>query len=167
MSRRLSGVGYDLPRWPSGGDRRRLDESWIRTVERDGLSTYVARIPAGPPTELGTSVELFNTGDFWAANMELHPVWRRTSYPSRLFYHALIKVAASFHQIVRHNRHGAQTRLSDARRLLRLFPPEFQGVNIDRLLRDVESWLSTMEASGRVDWARIDMLPKPKVQQLF
>lgn len=153
----------DLPRWPSGGNRRQLDSLWLGQLELRGLQALMPESPGAPPEELHKAIEEFNSGLFWECHETLEDVWRKTPYPLRFFYHAIIKAAVGFHHLARHNRHGARVKLSDAVRLLPLFQPRFLGVRTDLLLRDASWWLSRLDAGGPVDWHELDALPRPTI----
>lgn len=152
----------DLPRWPSGGNRRELDRLWVAEVERHGRPALVPE-PGEAPLELYQGIEEFNYGRFWDCHESLETVWRQTPYPLRLFYHAIIKAAVGFHHLGRHNRHGARSKLADAVELLGLFQPAFMGVRTDQLLEDTQAWLERVDREGRVPWAELDLLPKPRI----
>ena len=152
-----------LPRLPSGGNRRRLDEKWLAVLEREGISAFIAESNAETPSELHRGIAEFNAGAFWECHETLEDVWRASPYPLRFFYHAIIKVAVGFHHMGRHNRHGARVKLADGVRLLRLFQPDFMGVETGRLLTDAQRWLRRVEGEGRVDWLALDALPRPEV----
>jgi hypothetical protein len=156
----------ELPRWPSGGNRRALEESWLEQLEPGGLSAFMPEIPTEPPEELYKAVEEFNSRLFWECHETLEEVWRETPYPLRFFYHAIIKAAVGFHHLSRHNRHGARVKLSDAVRLLPLFQPHFLGVRTDLLLGDASEWLSRLDADGPVNWHELDALPRPTIGRL-
>ena len=54
-----------LPRMPSGGNRRRLDELWLVEVERRGVGPFLDDVPSEPPAELRAAVDQFNAGAYW------------------------------------------------------------------------------------------------------
>ncbi len=85
-----------MPRWPSGGNRRKLDELWLEKLERHGLSSLLPETPAEGPPQLYKAIDEFNGRLFWECHETLEDVWRNTPYPLRFFYHAIIKVAVGF-----------------------------------------------------------------------
>ena len=103
-----------LPRWPSKGNRRKLEEMWLEALEHRGLQAFLEEAPAEAPAELHKAIMEFNAGLFWECHESLEDVWRGTPYPLRFFYHAIIKLAVGFYHMSRHNRHGARVKLSDA-----------------------------------------------------
>ena len=154
----------DLPRWPSGGNRRKLEAQWLDELERCGLSAYMEEIPTRTPAVMQKAVEQFNARQYWDCHETLEREWLATPYPPRFFYHAMIKVAVGLHHLGRHNGHGARVKLADGVRLLRLFPPVYMGVRADRLLDDASSWLSRVSSIGELDWTELDAVPRPTVE---
>ena len=153
-----------LPLWPSHGNRRKLDELWLRELESGGVSSFLPDGPGPVPQELYDAVEQFNAGLFWECHETLEDVWRRTPYPFRFFYHAIIKLAVGLYHASRHNRRGAMKKLFDAVRVLRLFQPHYFGLQTDALLKDASAWLEMLESP--VDWAKVDGLPPPIIRTI-
>ena len=154
----------DLPIWPSKGNRRKLDQQWLELLERHGLSAFLeGSIEA--PAQLLKAIEEFNGGLFWDCHETLEAVWLDTSYPLRLFHHAIIKVAVGLYHATRHNRRGARIKLSEGLRLVRVFRPVFMGVHTDVLCREVSEWLARLERDGPVDWGHLDGIPLPRIER--
>ena len=128
------------------------------------MAAYIPESSTEFPSELSKSIEQFNSGLFWECHETLEDVWLNTAYPIRLFYHALIKIAVGFHHISRHNRHGAQAKLSDGVRSLPLFPPTFFDVRADLLCHDASVWLSRLQGSGLINWGELDALATPQIR---
>ena len=154
----------DLPRWPSHGDRRRLEALWLEKLEAAGPHSAPQVALSEVPSELAKAIRQFNARLFWECHETLEDLWRATPYPLRFFYHAIIKLAVGFHHMSRHNRHGARVKLSDGVRLLALFQPQFQGVRTDLLLGDGARWLRKVDGAGRVDWQGLEAIPTPVIQ---
>ena len=156
----------DLPRWLSRGNRRGLEEQWLRRLELSGLPEAGLELRSRGLPELKKAVDEFNNGLFWECHETLEDIWRETPYPQRFFYHAIIKATVGFHHLFRHNRHGARVKLSDAVRLLRLFQPSSNGLRTDIMLSETSAWLARVEAADRVAWAELDSLPAPVIQMV-
>jgi len=154
----------ELPRWPSKGDRRNLEQRWLEKLELLGEGLDLEDLPDGTPRQLAKAVEEFNLRLFWECHETLEDVWRETPYPERFFYHAIIKAAVGFHHMSRHNLHGARVKLADAVRLLRLFHPGCMGLRMDMLLQDTTEWLARLEVDSPVDWAALEASPTPTIQ---
>ena len=156
----------DLPRWPSKGNRRKLEERWLGELELRGPGVAVPQPPSEAPRELSKAVGEFNSRLFWECHETLEDVWRETPCPLRFFYHSIIKVAVGLHHASRRNRHGARVKLADGVRLLRLFQPYFLGVRTDMLLTDASTWLGRLDGPDRVDWTELEALPTPVIRML-
>ena len=151
-----------LPLWPSHGNRRKLDELWLRKLESDGGRSFLPDCPGRVPKELHAAVEQFNAGLFWECHETLEDVWRRTPYPLRFFYHAIIKLAVGLYHASRHNQRGSRKKLFDGVRVLGLFQPHYLGLQTDALLKEASARLGMLE--GPVDWAELDNLPPPIIR---
>ena len=136
---------------------------WLETLERQGLEPLLEETPTGVPAELHKAIGEFNAGLFWECHETLEEVWRGAPYPLRFFYHAIIKLAVGFYHMSRHNRHGTRVKLSDAVRLLKIFPPTFLGVRTDLLCRCAAAWLERVDGAGPVNWGELDALPPPRI----
>lgn len=153
-----------LPRWPSGGNRRKLDEQWLSALEAGAGRGVLVEPSEGAPEALLAAIQEFNQGLYWECHETLEGVWRGTPYPLRFFYHAIIKVAVGLHHLSRHNRHGATVKLADGVRVLRLFQPRFLGVRTDLLLADASIWLERARKAGPTTWGELDRLPRPLIR---
>ena len=142
----------ELPRWPSKGNRRKLEALWLEELERRGWSDFGFDTAADVPSELSVAIEQFNGGLFWECHETLEDVWRNTPYPLRFFYHAIIKAAVGFYHLSRRNHRGAGAKLADSVRLLGLLPPTTMGVNTDHLREECMPWLEWLERAGPIDW---------------
>ena len=154
----------DLPLYPSRGNRRELEELWLQNLELQGRPVFIASPSGDAPPELSKAIIEFNGGLFWECHETLEALWRDTPYPARFFYHAIIKLAVSFHHLSRHNRRGARLKLFDGVRLLRLFPPRVLGIQTGLLSRDATAWLQRLEGEAPLDWKELDRLQKPQMR---
>ena len=154
----------ELARWPSRGNRRRLEAKWLVQLEQRGLEAFLPKPPADIPPQLFKAVEQFNRREFWDCHETLEEVWLKTPYPLRFFYHSIIKTAVGLHHASRHNQHGARVKLDDGVRLLGLFQPAYMGVRTDRLLAEASEWLAWVNTKGPVDWSTLDTMPTPIIQ---
>lgn len=153
----------ELSRWPSGGNRRDLEAAWLDSLERLGLPASLIDAPTETPAALRDGVDQFNRRQYWECHETLEELWRATPYPLRFFYHALIKVAVGFHHLSGHNLHGARGKMADGVRLLELFQPVYLGIRTETLLQDSSAWLSRLAVESDVDWAELDLLPRPTI----
>lgn len=75
-------------------------------------------------------VALFNRGAFWESHEAWECVWNRHSQPSRVFFQAMIQVAAAYHQLGRGIHHGVLKHFRNASTKLDPFPSVFLGVDL-------------------------------------
>ena len=101
-------------------------------------------------------MELIRAGEFFAAHEELEDAWRAAEPPERDFFQGLVHVAVAWYQAGRGNRVGCERQLEKARRRLTPYAPAHRSVDIDALLRQLES------ASEAVEKGSLD-LPQPSV----
>jgi predicted metal-dependent hydrolase len=95
------------------------------------------------PLERG--LELIRAGEFFAAHEELEDAWRAAEPPERDFLQGLVHVAVAWYQAGRGNRVGCERQLEKARRRLTPYAPAHRSVDIDALLRQLESASATVE----------------------
>ena len=86
-------------------------------------------------------LDLFNRQEFYACHEAFEEIWRsRTPEPKDLFQ-GLIQIAVGFfHFEVRARPHVARRVLAKGRKRLAGFSPASHGLDIARLLRQVEPW---------------------------
>ena len=152
-----------LPRWPSRGNRRKLDLLWLERLERDGIEPFVSDFPDTPPHELEYAVAQFNREQFWQCHETLEDLWRATPYPLRHYYHGVIKVAVGLYHVSKHNRRGAASKLSEGLRLIKVFAPEFLGLDVEGLYIEASRWLDKVEETTPVRWRELDGLERPRI----
>jgi predicted metal-dependent hydrolase len=84
-------------------------------------------------------INLFNNRSFYECHDVLEDVWFDVRGPSRRFYQGLIHLAVGFYHItVRENPKGAVSQLGKGIEKLLDYKPEFQGVELDNLLKEIE-----------------------------
>ena len=108
-----------------------------------------------PTPRLLRGIELFNSGLYW----EAHEVWEAEWTPDRKgpdsgFYKGLIQVAAGCLHYTRHNRRGAVNKWRSGADYLRPYRPAHHGVELARLVRSVDGFLTVMAGP---DWPELSM----------
>ena len=84
-------------------------------------------------------INLFNNHSFYDCHDVLEDVWFDIRGSSRRFYQGLIHLAVGFYHItVRENPKGALSQLGKGIEKLLDYKPEFQGVELDNLLKEIE-----------------------------
>ncbi|MCC6147266.1 MAG: DUF309 domain-containing protein [Anaerolineaceae bacterium] len=89
-----------------------------------------------PAARLG--VASFNRQEFFEAHEELETAWRAESGALRELYHGILQVGVGYYHIQRGNYSGALKLLQRARRRLLPFPEIYCGIDIARLISDMQ-----------------------------
>ncbi len=107
--------------------------------------------------EFTKAVREFNSWRFYDCHETLEDVWRECGgkaiagddrNPLADFYQGVIKAAAGMHHVLRGNHGGAMKVLGDVPRLLEAYRPRTLGLDVDRLLADVERVVAEVRALG-------------------
>src|SRR5262245_583974 len=105
---------------------------------------------------LERGLELIRSGRYFDAHEELEDEWRTAPADERDFLQGLVHVAVAWLHAERGNRPGCERQLDKATRRLGPYAPEHRGVDVERVLSDVDS------ARARVSDGSLD-LPTPRV----
>jgi uncharacterized protein len=90
-------------------------------------------------SHLETGLDLIRSGEYFAAHEELEDAWRAAEPAERDFYQGLVHVAVAWYQAGRGNRVGCERQLEKAARRLEPYAPEYRGVDVASLLRQVSA----------------------------
>ena len=97
---------------------------------------------------LEAGLELIRRGAFFEAHEELELAWRAAAPEERDFYQGLVHVAVAWYQAGRGNRVGCARQLAKAERRLAPFAPEHRGVDVARILGQVEAAAAAVEGGS-------------------
>lgn len=122
------------------GARRLVDGQWLAYVASTGDVGDGAALARSALLQRG--VAEFNEGRFRDSHETWEELWKDTLYPERLFLLALTKLGAGYAHALRRNDRGMRSQLAEAVRILRVFAPAYAGVDAQRLMDDVNGWLS-------------------------
>jgi uncharacterized protein len=106
---------------------------------------------------LARGIGLFNAGEFFESHEALEAVWTGERGPRRLFLQGLIHVAVGCYHWSRGNPEGTRRQLRKALRKMEGYPPEYEGVDVERLRADVRRMLAGMEAGEVGEFPRMYM----------
>ncbi len=107
--------------------------------------------------EFAKGVREFNSWRFYDCHETLEDVWLESGGKAigggerdelADFYQGVIKAAAGMHHVLRGNHGGAMKVLGDVPRLLEAYRPRTLGLDVDRLLADVERVVAEVRALG-------------------
>lgn len=106
------------------------------------------------PEEYLIGIAHFNRGDFFESHEAWEDLWRATPRADRAFYQGLIQMAVGLCHYYNGNRTGASRLYHSSRSYLKPFLPHYMGLNLARLLNQVdELYLPVLDeqASGRIE----------------
>ena len=86
-------------------------------------------------------VELFNDGEWFEAHETWEDIWHLATGPKKLFYQGLIQCAVTIEHVRRGNPRGVRTVWKNAQPKFDGLPQVYMGVNIPRLLGDMEKMI--------------------------
>ena len=107
--------------------------------------------------EFAKAVREFNSWRFYDCHETLEDVWRECGGKAISgddrdeladFYQGVIKAAAGLHHVLRGNHGGAMKVLGDVPQLLEPYRAQTLGLDVDRLLADVERVIAEVRALG-------------------
>ena len=124
--------------------RRDRDLAWLARLKETGRQA-LEELP--PPQGLFQALEEFNRREFFQCHDTLEELWLKETYPIRLFYQGILKVAVGFHHLQRHNQRGAGSKISEGLDLLEPFAPRFMGVEVGKLRADAGQWLQKLSTA--------------------
>jgi predicted metal-dependent hydrolase len=103
-----------------------------------------------PASHFERGLELLRAGRFFDAHEELELAWRAAGPDERDFFQGLVHVAVAWYQAGRGKRIGCERQLEKARRRLAPYAPAHRGVDVARVLRQVDAAAATV-AGGSLD----------------
>jgi predicted metal-dependent hydrolase len=102
---------------------------------------------------LEEGIALMRGKQWFDAHEALEDEWREAPAEERDFLQGLVHVTVAWHHASRGNAPGASRQLAKATRRLTPYAPTHRGVDVDRLLDQIEA------ASARVGEGMLDLLP--------
>lgn len=97
--------------------------------------------------ELRQGVALWEAGQYLEAQEEFEHLWRTEVGPRRRFLRGLVHAAMGFHYLTVGDTVAACAKLGSAGSLLKGFPGDFLGLNIDGLLGGIAAARTVLEAA--------------------
>jgi len=103
-------------------------------------------------------VELFRAGRYFETHEEWEIAWRDATAAERDFYQGMVHVTVALYQAGRDNAVGARSQMRKARRRLAGYGAHHHGVELKRLLPEVEQAVERLLAGE--SWEGICSRPK-------
>jgi uncharacterized protein len=84
---------------------------------------------------------LFNDNDFFSAHDFFEDIWMGAKTDEKLFFQGLVQISVGCYHLICGNIKGAESQLNKGIKKLENFEPEFNSVNIEKLVKEI-SFLS-------------------------
>jgi uncharacterized protein len=114
-------------------------------------------------------IRCFNNRAFFEAHEVWEHLWRDEQGPSRRYYQGLIQIAVCLHHFGKGNTRGAWKLYHSSRDYLEAYRPRHLGLDLDRLLADLEQCCAEL-VRGPADFPRgilrVDLIPRISVDPL-
>jgi hypothetical protein len=94
----------------------------------------------GLPARVRRGIEEFNRGEYYECHETLEREWLRESGPIRVLWQGILQVGVGLHHARADNLSGARRVLARGKFKLLHFLPAARGIDVARLLRDVEAF---------------------------
>lgn len=104
-------------------------------------------------------IRLFNTREYWHAHEVLENLWLADqSSPDRIFYKAMIQLAAALFHVEKGNFTGAWSLFESARGYLSQYPLTHLGIERVGFLQSIEAFVSGRQKEGLSTKAKRPMI---------
>jgi uncharacterized protein len=113
--------------------------------------------------EFYKAVEEFNDGYYFESHETLEDLWMVTPLPERDFFQAIIQLAAAFVHFSRREYPGILKLLDAASAKLGAFTPTTLGVDVTKLMADIDVALSELTSLGPERFAEWDEVRAPHI----
>ena len=112
-------------------------------------------------------IRLYNAGRHWHAHEALEDLWRATADPERrLFFQAVIQLAAAFVHAERGNMRGVRRLLAKSRAKLATVPSPYLALDVAELLRAMAAAAGEAQAVAADPRRAFDWRRKPRLALL-
>lgn len=139
------GVDRVVTREEMGSRSAELIQAVAKSIDTAAIDNWCAQ-PL--PAAAYTSIDLFNSGQFYAAHHALEDLWVNDKGAARDFYRAILQVAVAYYQIERGNYRGAVKMFLRVRQWLEPLPDVCRGVDLAQLRRDTEAAFARVSELG-------------------
>ena len=120
--------------------------------------------PAADDPRFLEGIACFNHRDFFEAHEVWEEIWREDQGPSRRFYQGLIQLAVCLHHFRNGNTRGAKRLCLSGNGYLEPYRPTHLGIDLDRLLKDMQVCCRELLASQEpTPHAKLDLELLPTV----
>jgi predicted metal-dependent hydrolase len=113
--------------------------------------------------DLRRAAELFDAAEYHAAHEVLDELWERSSARDSDFLKGLIQACIALHHYAAGNPDGARKLYSGHRRYLAAYLPSHRGVDVARLLADMQAFLAPLLRSRPGSEPPFDAASRPRL----
>ena len=110
--------------------------------------------PQVPDPALAEGIALFNRGEYYACHDALEAILDGGSLCGKTFLSKdILQIAVGLYHLGNHNWRGAMTLLGEGVNRLRAFEPDYEGVDVAKLVDCGWAWLMALNAGrSRPNW---------------
>jgi uncharacterized protein len=98
--------------------------------------------------EFWQGVEQFNQQQFYACHDTLEAIWMESMEPQRTFYQGVLQIAVALYHLENENWHGTVTLLGEGMRRLRIYQPDYGGMDVTALVQQSAALLGILQQLG-------------------
>jgi predicted metal-dependent hydrolase len=100
------------------------------------------------PDEFWQGVEQFNQHQFYACHDTLEALWMEATEPDKQFYQGILQIAVALYHLESQNWRGAVILLGEGINRLRVYQPDYGGINVENLLDESAQMLKILHETG-------------------
>jgi predicted metal-dependent hydrolase len=100
-------------------------------------------------TEFEQAIAAFNHQAYYLAHDLLEQIWHDSESSDRNFYQGLLQLAVGLYHLQNHNWKGTAILLGEGIGKLRRYYPEYENVDLEKLLPEAIALLSAVQNVGR------------------
>ena len=117
--------------------------------------------------ELERGVTLFNRRAYFKSHEVWEDLWQESDERTKEFVGALIQIAAALHlRFERGGGRGSRNLLVRALTALEGFRPTYQGIDVERLYQELETYAERIEERKQLEAGWLDRWLAPKIRLL-
>jgi predicted metal-dependent hydrolase len=98
-----------------------------------------------PDLRFCQAISQFNQQQFYACHDTLEAIWSEAREPAKTFYQGILQIAVGCYHLGNNNWRGAVILLGEGRRKLLDYEPEYQEINVTKLVESTTNLLSYLQ----------------------
>jgi uncharacterized protein len=117
-----------------------------------------------PPAGLRQGVEMYNQGLYYECHEVLEDTWRAETDEVRYLYQGILQIGVAFHHLGNENWRGAVGLLNGGIEKVSRYRPVCMGVDTDKLVREAQVCLNTLNELGKDKVREFDWSMVPRIE---